>query len=208
MASEVAASGDQSGAEPRQPVRASHADRDRAAEVLRVAAGDGRITAEELDERLEAALTARTNVELEQLTSDLGPGGYQQAKDLIRIDQKFGDLARTGRWVVPRRMEITLVAGDAKLDFTDAVITHDMLRIDIDLKIGADLTIVTRPGIVVDADDIAAKLGDVKIRHQAADTAAPTVLRIELAGRITGGNVLVRPPRRTSRQWLAARRRR
>ncbi|MFJ3446210.1 DUF1707 domain-containing protein [Streptomyces sp. NPDC086081] len=40
-------------------VRASHADRDRIVDVLRVAAGDGRLTLEELDERLEAALSGR-----------------------------------------------------------------------------------------------------------------------------------------------------
>ena len=61
-------------------LRASHGDRDRVVELLRVAAGDGRLTAEELDERLEAALTARTYGELAALTTDLptipdsGPG--------------------------------------------------------------------------------------------------------------------------------------
>ena len=50
------------GDEPAPPdqLRASHEDRDRAVELLRVAAGDGRLTAEELDERLGVALTART----------------------------------------------------------------------------------------------------------------------------------------------------
>src|SRR5215470_20426377 len=52
-------------------LRASHDDRDRAVEVLRVAAGDGRITAEELDERVGAALTARTYGELAALVSDI-----------------------------------------------------------------------------------------------------------------------------------------
>ena len=46
-------------------LRASHEDQDRVAELLRVAVGDGRLTAEELDERLEAALTARTYGELQ-----------------------------------------------------------------------------------------------------------------------------------------------
>jgi hypothetical protein len=41
-------------------LRTSHADRDRVVEVLRVAAGDDRLTAEELDSRLEIALSART----------------------------------------------------------------------------------------------------------------------------------------------------
>jgi hypothetical protein len=55
--------------------RASHQDRDRVVEILRVAAGDGRLTAEELDERLEAALTARTVGELAVLTTDLPAEG-------------------------------------------------------------------------------------------------------------------------------------
>ncbi|HEY1624923.1 MAG TPA: DUF1707 domain-containing protein [Streptosporangiaceae bacterium] len=202
MSGEVSGTGDL----PR-PVRASHADRDRVAEILRVAAGDGRLTAEELDERLEIALTARTNGELTALTADLPPSGLQQqAKDLVKIDQKFGDVTRNGRWVVPKRMEVTLVAGNVKLDFSEAVITHDALRIDVDLKIGGDLTIVTRPGIVVDSDDLAVKLGNVKIRHSVTD--APAVLRVELSGRISGGNVVVRPPYRTFWQWLTGRQRR
>jgi len=60
------------GAKPE--VRASDPDRDRVVDVLRVAAGDGRLTTDELDERLEAALTARTLGELAVLTADLGPG--------------------------------------------------------------------------------------------------------------------------------------
>jgi hypothetical protein len=58
------------------PLRASHADRDLAVDILRVAAGDGRLTLAELDERLEAALTARTISELAAVTADL-PGGNQ-----------------------------------------------------------------------------------------------------------------------------------
>lgn len=54
-------------------MRVSHADRDRVVEILREAAGDGRVDAQELDERLERALTARTFAELEPLTRDL-PG--------------------------------------------------------------------------------------------------------------------------------------
>jgi hypothetical protein len=106
-------------------LRASHADRDRVVEALRVAAGDGRLTAEELDERLEAALSARTHGDLAALIADLPAPAGQEAKDLVKISQRFGDAARTGRWVVPRRIEIQLTAGNVKLDFTEAVITHD-----------------------------------------------------------------------------------
>jgi hypothetical protein len=75
MAGEVSplGSGSGSGDEvvPAGQLRASHEDRDRFVEMLRVAAGDGRLTAEELDERLDVALTARTYGELAALTTDL-----------------------------------------------------------------------------------------------------------------------------------------
>jgi hypothetical protein len=82
-------SGDLLGAADAEGLRASHADRDGVVEVLRVAAGDGRLTAEELDERVEAALTARTLGELAALTSDL-PGAERavEAKDVARICQR------------------------------------------------------------------------------------------------------------------------
>lgn len=118
-------------------MRASDRERDQVVEILQVAAGDGRLTAAELDERLDAALSARTAGELARLTADLPTEGMPpQAKDLVRIDQRFGDVSRTGRWLVPRCMEIRLMFCDAKLDFTEALITHSTLHIDVDLRIG------------------------------------------------------------------------
>ena len=52
-------------------LRASDLDRDRVAERLRSAAGEGRLSAEELEERLERAFTARTQAELQPLVADL-----------------------------------------------------------------------------------------------------------------------------------------
>ena len=61
-------------ADPRQ-LRAADTDRDQTAEVLRRAAAEGRITFEELDERIGRAYAAKTFADLEALTSDLpGPG--------------------------------------------------------------------------------------------------------------------------------------
>jgi Domain of unknown function (DUF1707) len=62
-------------------VRASDAERDQAAEILRVAYAEGRLTRAELDERTGAAYAAKTRVDLRGLTSDL-PGAIpaQQAR--------------------------------------------------------------------------------------------------------------------------------
>jgi Domain of unknown function (DUF1707) len=82
-------------------LRASHVDRDRVVELLEVAAVDGRLTPAELDERLEAALTACTRGELAVLTTDLTAASGSAAgspvprpKDLVRVPQR--QVAHTG----------------------------------------------------------------------------------------------------------------
>ena len=54
-------------------LRASDADRERSAERLRTAAAEGRLTPDELEQRLERAFGARTEAELQPLTADLPP---------------------------------------------------------------------------------------------------------------------------------------
>ena len=52
-------------------MRASDADRDRAVEILNVAYGEGRLSRDEHDGRLDAALSARTYTDLDQILVDL-----------------------------------------------------------------------------------------------------------------------------------------
>jgi hypothetical protein len=176
-------------------------------ELLRVAAGDGRLTAEELDQRLEAALTARTYGELAALTSDLpatpgvtAGGAAPEPKDLVRIECHSSSARRDGRWVVPRRMEVRVGSGRVTLDFTEAVITQPLLRIDAQVRSGR-LTLVTRPGIVVDADNVSVRSGRVKVRAPWSPD-VPAFLRIEVSGTVGSGRLTARPPRRTFGQWL------
>jgi hypothetical protein len=182
-------------------LRASHEDREKVAEVLRVAAGDGRLTAAELDERLEAALTARTSGELSVLTADLPEpiGVTARAKELVRLDFQGGNATRRGQWIVPRRMEIRAVGGAVKLDFTEAVITGPTLDIQAEVR-GGRLLLVTRPDIEVDADDVAARGGRVRVRPERGPE-EPVRLKIKLSGEAHGGNVVVRPQRRTFWSW-------
>jgi hypothetical protein len=191
-------------------LRASHMDRDRVVELLRVAAGDGRLTPEELDERLEAALTARTYSELAVLTTDLPVAGSQpigmalpEAKELVRIDCGAGTAIRDGQWVVPQRLEVRVTSGSVKLDLTKAIITNPVLTLDAEVVSGS-LLILTKPGIEVDADDVAVRSGVVRVRpHRAPGTAV--VLRIQVSGNVTNGSLHARPPRRTFWQWLLRR---
>lgn len=186
----------------RTELRASHSDRERVVETLRVAAGDGRLTSDELDERLEAALTARTYGELAGLTADLptAPGiparsGLSDPKHLVRIARRGTSVRKTGRWVVPRQMEILLVGGNIHLDFTRAILTSPLMEIRARV-LGGNLTLIAGPGIVVDATQVALTDGDIAIREPQVQP-RPATLRIEVTGTIRNGNLLVRPPRRT-----------
>lgn len=84
---------------------------------------------------------------------------------------------------------------EAKLDFTDALITHNTLHIGVDLRIGGNLILKTRPGIVVDTDGLERSGGEIKIRP-ASDAESSPVLRVLLAGQSRGGDITARPPRR------------
>ena len=90
MTEEVSPADERRGPDNRPELRASHGDRDQTVEILRDAAGDGQLTAAELDERLETALTARTRSELAELTADLRVVAERPAKELVKIDQRFG----------------------------------------------------------------------------------------------------------------------
>jgi Domain of unknown function (DUF1707) len=177
-------------------LRASDADRDRVIDVLRAATADGRLTADEFNERMEAALSSRTFRELAPLTADLGSPPASRApepapaEEVMRIDQRGGSVQRTGHWVVPRRLELQPSWSDVTIDFTDAVIAHDTLDIDMKMR-GGSLILVVGPGIIVDADYLATRYTDVII-HPPAEPDAPVRLRIHLAGRMRYGYIEAR----------------
>ncbi|MFI6054889.1 DUF1707 domain-containing protein [Streptomyces violascens] len=187
------------------PTRASHADRDRTVDLLRIAAGDGLLDATELDQRLEVALTARTLDELAALTADLpstarSGGAAVEVKDLVRIDQQAGSVRRDGRWVVPRRIDLRPSWCDVTLDFTEAVITQSTLRIDMNMR-GGTLLLVTGPGVVVNTESLSMSFCKGKA-PAAVDPGAEHTLQVELTGHFAYGRIKVRTPRRSFGQWL------
>ena len=126
MTGELEPSGDGGELVPPGELRASYADRDRVAEQLRIAAGDGRLTADELDQRLELALTARTYAELTGLTRDLpavggiaGPPGSWSASTAgpvmpsgpaggwCRGGSRSGSGAARPGWTSPKRSSLS-----------------------------------------------------------------------------------------------------
>jgi DUF1707 SHOCT-like domain/Cell wall-active antibiotics response LiaF, C-terminal len=118
-------------------LRASDADRERVANVLREAAGDGRLTMAELDERLDAVYAAKTYAELEPITHDLPATGaeYMPAvspgagADPARFGAQatsagavaiLGGFSRKGDWVVPKTFNAFMFMGGGEIDMRDA----------------------------------------------------------------------------------------
>jgi Domain of unknown function (DUF1707) len=81
------------GGELNPSIRASDADRERVVEILRQHTAEGRITADEFEERMTAAYAARTMGALAELTTDL-------PVDLADHARRQAELARKAR---PRR---------------------------------------------------------------------------------------------------------
>jgi len=215
----AAAAGTSTGASRHGALRVSHEDRDQVAEAIRVAAGDGRLTADELDERLERALSARTYDDLAVLVADLPAAGTALAplpgplaavlpgavapappRELIKIHVTSGRSERVGRWTVPERMDLKVSSGHVTVDFTEAVITQPTLHIDAEVRSG-HITLVTKPGIAVDLDDVAVRSGHIKVRAPWGDH-VPVFLRVTVAGTCGSGHIVARPRRRSFWQWL------
>jgi hypothetical protein len=131
--------------ERRLALRASDADRERVVDILRLAAGDGRLDVDELDERVSAAYTIRTLTELEHLTLDLVPAsGTRPAQapgagmavrpgegGTNRIVSIMGGHERHGRWRVARDLLVLSIMGGAELDFHNAELSGESTKIRV-----------------------------------------------------------------------------
>jgi hypothetical protein len=123
--------GELGGYDERSRLRVSDADRHRVAELLREAAGEGRLDIEELEERLEAAYAAKTYGDLVPITADLPAGGrapapMSQAGSLspaTRYDSSFaimGGTSRTGVWEVGPSHTAFALMGGVDIDLRNA----------------------------------------------------------------------------------------
>jgi len=111
-------------------MRASDADRERVAEVLRTAASEGRLHLDELDERLAAVYAARTYAELEPITHDLpaARGGAAAARPVAGGGRAtstsgiaiMGGFERKARWTVGRRFFGLAMMGGGEIDLREA----------------------------------------------------------------------------------------
>jgi hypothetical protein len=187
-------------------LRASDADRDRVIDVLRAAVADGRLDPAEFDERLDAALAARTLDALTPLTADLiaAPGSRgaltlplagtpaEPASELVTIREKHGAVRRDGRWTLPHRLAVRTAWCHVLLDLTSAVRSGPELIIELNVR-GGNLDLVLAPGMVVDANGLSVRHTSLAISRDAGD-GTPETLSVHLVGRIKHGRIGTRWP--------------
>jgi Domain of unknown function (DUF1707)/Cell wall-active antibiotics response 4TMS YvqF len=109
-------------------LRVSDAEREATVVWLREAGGEGRLTLEELAERVERADAARTRGDLDALTADLpapAPGGAPSLPDAPYKERRWvvaimGGEERKGRWRPTRRTNAIAVMGGVDIDLREA----------------------------------------------------------------------------------------
>jgi hypothetical protein len=135
-------------------MRISDADRHKVAEILREAAGDGRIDLTELDERLEATYAAKTYAELVPITHDLAPVVHATGSPLARVEREravaiMGGVERRGVWVVPETFDVFCLMGGAELDLREATFSAREVTLRINTFMGGANIIVNQTTNVV-----------------------------------------------------------
>jgi hypothetical protein len=165
--------------EPDKPgLRASDAERDAVAERLRTAAGEGRLTLDELAERLDAALGATTRAQLEPLTADLPatPGAAPPGSGRRWIVAIMSGGTHRGRWRIASRCTVVNIMGGADLDLTEAIVDGPETEIRVFSLMGGS-TITVPDGVNVDLGGFAFMGGnDLKTKGSARpQPGAPSV---------------------------------
>jgi hypothetical protein len=176
-------------------LRASDADREQVAEVLREAVADGRLDMEEFEERLSAVYSARTLGDLVEVTADLVPPDQQPLRlDGGQVSAIFKKEQRDGRWVVPSELPVTAMFGTTKLDMRDAIMQTRHVVINATLVFGG-LEIHVPEGVEVIR---VSKDKTVRLTKQPTEPGCP-VIEVR-TGNVLGEVKVKEPPRRRRRK--------
>jgi hypothetical protein len=173
-------------------MRVSDEDRERTAQQLQQAFAEGRLTQPELEDRLGAALSAKTYGDLLGLITDL-PSTQPQVDDVVELASKNGNVKRSGDWAVPRRLRVASKYGSVELDFTEAVVPHQVVDIELDLTYGS-AKIILPEGAVANVDAFQSDWGHPT--SKVPSRPRPGVLCVVITGRAKYGGLTVRYPRR------------
>jgi hypothetical protein len=144
-------------------LRASDADRERAAGVLNAALAEGRLSVAEHSERLDAVYEAKTHAEIAPLVDDLptraadqsvvpptelAPAGKRRRQMIVAI---FGGTSRKGQWHVEPKMVAVTVMGGATFDFRDVQLPQREITLNCTTVFGGVEVVVPPEMRVIDS---------------------------------------------------------
>jgi hypothetical protein len=187
-------------------MRAADSDRDRVAEALREAAAEGRLSLEELDERLGLAYAAKTYAELAPITADLPSSGDDGRAGLAASTGRsgtvkrlggqgagtmaiaiLGGFVRKGDWVAPPELNAVAILGGGEIDLRDAQFTERTVTINaVTIMGGIQITVPEDADVQVNGIGI---MGGFD--HSAAGAGRPGGPRIVINGLAFWGGVQV-----------------
>ncbi|WP_330332392.1 DUF1707 domain-containing protein [Streptomyces sp. NBC_00536] len=193
-------------------LRASDADRDRIAQIIGDALAEGRLTAEEHSERLDALYAVKTVGELEVLVRDLpaaqgtayaapapasgpawpvsGPPGGGYAENVVAV---FSSSARKGRWRPAARTRAVSVFGDITIDLTEAVFEQQVTEINVTCVLG-NVEIHVPENVTLRGYG-SGVLGNFEVRGEGESTSEPQAPVVIVRGFTVLGNIEARRKR-------------
>ncbi|GAA1533819.1 DUF1707 domain-containing protein [Streptomyces albidochromogenes] len=204
-------------------MRASDAERERVAEVLREAVAEGRLDMEEFDERLDAVYKARTHGELEPLVRDLPVPGTAVPVAVAAASSGapaswagriggpatsrggfafWGGFGRKGTWTVGRRFTGFAMMGGGEIDLREARFEERDTVIRCFTIMGG-IAVTVPPGLDVNVKGVGFMGGFGDLTTQSTEPVAPDSPRVTITGfALMGGVGVERKITRAERQRL------
>ena len=188
----------------RSQLRISDDDRHRVADVLRQAAGEGRIDFEELDQRLEAAYAAKTYADLVPITSDLPaqqgqqpkapvlrpPGAVVPAVSYTNSVAVMSDNTRRGVWTVPEQHTAFAMMGSVTLDLREAQFqVHEVTITAVAIMAGIDIIVNAQTVVIVEGFGLMGDFSEARSKVPADLSERSPVVRIKGVAMMAGVNV-------------------
>ncbi len=201
-------------------LRISDADRHTVAEVLREAAGEGRIDLEELDERLEATYAAKTYADLVPITIDLPAQGQPapgqpatpptQRRETLPTTTTYetslavmGGCTRKGAWLVPARHRAFALMGGVEIDLREATFAARETVIYANaVMAGIDITVDAATHVIIEGVGIMGAFEQSRDKVAAQITAESPVVRVKGVALMAGVTVTRKGPPRQRRTLL------
>jgi hypothetical protein len=179
-------------------LRVSDTDREATMARLRVAGGEGRLTLEELAERVELADAARTQRDLEALTADLPethPRTVAVRKPHEWIVAVMGGAERKGRWRPAQRTRVVTVMGGAELDLREAELADEISITAVTVMGGIGITVPE--GVSVELSGFAVMGANSGPRDKVPPLPSAPVIRVKTFALMGGVGIERKRPRRS-----------